>query len=209
MIVVVFDTETTGLPKDYKGSLYDSDNWPYIVQLSYIVFDCEKKSILHKVDHLIQLPKGITIPESATAIHRVTNEMCVNNGIDIKVALKEFNTYAKLANRVVAHNISFDKRLIIVESIRNNMLSIFTKQPAIYCTMKSTTKKCKIERKFKDGSTYYKYPTLSELHMHLFQTIPKGTHNALNDVLICLRCYYFLEYNSDLVTSNSLFDMVL
>jgi len=182
MIVLVFDTETTGLPKDYKGSVYDSDNWPYIVQLSYIVFDCVKNTILHKVDHLIQLPKGITIPESATAIHRVTNEMCESDGIDIKVALKEFNTYAKLANKLVAHNISFDK---------------------------STIDKCKIERQFKDGSTYYKYPTLSELHEHLFQTTPKGTHNALNDVLICLRCYYFLEYNTDLVTSNPLFETVL
>ena len=209
MIVLVFDTETTGLPKDYKGSLYDSDNWPYIVQLSYIVFDCKQNTILHKVNQFIKLPKGITIPESAIAIHHVTNEMCENKGIDIVVALEEFNTYAKSVTRLVAHNISFDKRLIIVESIRNNMLSIFTKQPAIYCTMKSTIDKCKIERKFKDGSTYYKYPTLTELHEHLFQTTPKGTHNALNDVLICLRCCYFLEYDTDIVTSNSLFNMVL
>ena len=209
MIVLVFDTETTGLPKDYKGSLYDSDNWPYIVQLSYIVFDCKQNTILHKINQFIKLPKGITIPESATAIHHVTNEMCEKDGIDINVALKDFNTYAKLATRIVAHNISFDKRLIVVESIRNNKLSIFTTTPGIYCTMKSTTNKCKIERKFKDGTPYYKYPTLTELHEHLFKTVPKGTHDAINDVLICLRCYYFLEYNKDLVTSHSVFDAVL
>jgi len=209
MIVLVFDTETTGLPKDYNGSLYDSDNWPYIVQLSYIVFDCKQNTILHKINQFIKLPKGIKIPESATAIHHVTNEMCETDGIDITVALKDFNTYAKLATRLVAHNISFDKRLIVVESIRNNKLSIFTKNPAIYCTMKSTTHKCKIERKFKDGTSYYKYPTLTELHEHLFQTTPKGTHDAINDVLICLRCYYFLEYNKDLVTSHSVFEAVL
>lgn len=209
MIVLVFDTETTGLPKDYKGSLYDSDNWPNIVQLSYIVYDCTQNTILHKENNLIKLHNDIKIPESATAIHHITNEMCKKNGVDITKALKDFNEHAKLATRLVAHNISFDKRMIVVESIRNNMLSVFTNSPAIYCTMKKTVNKCGIERKFKDGTVYYKYPTLSELHEHLFQTIPKGAHDAFNDVLICLRCYYFLEYNKDIVTSHAEFSDIL
>jgi DNA polymerase III epsilon subunit-like protein len=209
MIVLVFDTETTGLPKNYKGSLYDSDNWPHIVQLSYIVFDCDKNTILHKINHFIQLPKDIIIPETATAIHHITNEMCATQGINITVALNEFNFYAKLATKLVAHNITFDKRIIIVESIRNNILSIFTSTPKLYCTMKSTIDECKLTRKFKDGTSYFKYPTLTELHEHLFQTKPKGVHDAFNDVLICLRCYYFLEYNKDLITTNDLFKRVL
>lgn len=209
MKVLIFDTETTGLPKNFKGSLYDSSNWPYIVQLSYIVFDCEQNTILYKMNHLIKLPKDIIIPKSSTEIHHITNEMCEKDGIDIKTALNKFNQYAKLVTRLVAHNVSFDKRLIIVESIRNNILSIFTKIPKVYCTMKSTVDKCKIERKYKDGTSYFKYPTLTELHQHLFQTIPKGTHDAFNDVLICLRCYYYLEYNKDLVDSHPIFNTIL
>ena len=42
MKILVFDCETTGLPIDYKDSIYNSDNWPFIVQLSFILFDCEK-----------------------------------------------------------------------------------------------------------------------------------------------------------------------
>ena len=209
MKVLIFDTETTGLPKDFKGSLYDSENWPYIVQLSYIVFDCKLNTILYKVNNFIKLPKDIIIPESSIAIHHITNEMCEKNGVDIKFALNEFNNYAKLATRLVAHNISFDKRIIIVESIRNKILSIFTKNPATYCTMKSTVDKCKIERKYQNGTSYFKYPTLTELHQHLFQTIPKGAHDAFNDVLICLRCYYYLEYNNDLATNHKLFNTIL
>ena len=209
MIVLVFDTETTGLPKDYKGSLYDSSNWPYIVQLSYIVFDCKRNTIVHKVNNLIKLPKEIIIPDSAIAIHHITNEMCQTSGIDIEVALNNFSKHAALATRLVAHNLSFDKRIIIVECIRNNIVSFFATSPKVYCTMKKTIDKCKIERKFKDGTIYYKFPALSELHEFLFQTIPKGAHDAFNDVLICLRCYYMLEYNKDLATSDTLFSPIL
>ena len=30
--------------------------------------------------------------------------------------------------------------------------------------------------------------------MKLFNSPPKNLHNSLNDVLICLRCYYMLEH---------------
>ena len=209
MIVLVFDTETTGLPINYNASLYDSDNWPYIIQLSYIVFDCTQNTILHKVNHLIKLPEDKIIPKDSIAIHHITNEMCNTNGIDITLALKEFNTHAKSAERLVAHNISFDKRMIVVESIRNNIVSIFKNNPSIYCTMKTTKDKCKIERRFKNGDLYYKFPNLSELYNHLFKSDPKGAHDALNDVLICLRCYYLLEYKVDLSSSHTIFNAIL
>ena len=58
---------------------------------------------------------------------------------------------------------------------------------------------CKIERQFKDGTKYFKYPTLTELHTYLFNKEPSGQHNALNDILICLRCYFYKEYKIDLL----------
>ena len=46
MKVLVFDTETTGLPqRDEYGkspSLYDTKKWPYIIQFSYILYDTDK-----------------------------------------------------------------------------------------------------------------------------------------------------------------------
>ena len=46
MKVLAFDTETTGLPESYNASVTDSSKWPYIIQLSFIVFDTEEKEIL-------------------------------------------------------------------------------------------------------------------------------------------------------------------
>lgn len=196
MKVLIFDTETTGLPKNYKGSIYDSENWPYIVQLSYILFDCTQNKIIKNVDDIIKVEN---IPVSSTEIHQITQEISDTKGISIKEALNRFNKVAKQATRLIAHNIQFDKKLIIVESIRNKMASVFVNKPTLYCTMKTTIDLCKIEKKTSDGIKYFKYPTLSELHYHLFRIFPKGTHNAQNDILICLRCYYYLEYKTDLL----------
>ena len=200
MKVLIFDTETTGLPIDYKGSIYDSDNWPYIVQLSYILFDCKQNKIIKNVDDIIKVQN---IPASSTEIHQITQEISDTKGISIKEALNRFNKVAKQATRLIAHNIQFDKKLIIVESIRNKIASVFVNKPALYCTMKTTVELCKIEKEWGDGTKYFKYPTLSELHHHLFSIFPKGTHNAQNDILICLRCYYYLEYKTDLLNRLS------
>ena len=71
-----------------------------------------------------------------------------------------------------------------------------------YCTMKNNINFCAIERINKNGNKYFKYPTLSELYEKLFYIIPKGTHDSLVDVLLCLRCYCKIKFNED-ITKNS------
>ena len=39
MKVLIFDTETTGLPEGKNPSIYETQKWPHIIQLSYIVYD--------------------------------------------------------------------------------------------------------------------------------------------------------------------------
>ena len=36
---LIFDTETTGLPKKFNAPITDLDNWPRLVQLAYLVYD--------------------------------------------------------------------------------------------------------------------------------------------------------------------------
>ena len=40
-----FDTETTGLPNDYNASPNQLDNWPRIVQIAWLLHDCEGNEI--------------------------------------------------------------------------------------------------------------------------------------------------------------------
>jgi hypothetical protein len=39
MKVLVFDTETSGLPSERNSSILDTVKWPYILQLSFMVYD--------------------------------------------------------------------------------------------------------------------------------------------------------------------------
>ena len=55
----------------------------------------------------------------------------------------------------------------------------------------------------KTGRSFAKFPKLVELHQKLFDVVPKKMHNSLNDVVVCLRCYYQLEFGADICIINS------
>ena len=62
MRYLFFDTETTGVPQDYKAPSSDTDNWPRMVQLAWILTD-DEGSRLHS-GNLIIRPDGFEIPVS-------------------------------------------------------------------------------------------------------------------------------------------------
>jgi hypothetical protein len=138
-------------------------------------------------------------------LHKITQEINERIGVDRREALKTFNMELQQADIIIGHNISFDKRLIMVECIRNKVQQHFNyrgNKKYEYCTMKNTVDLCKIEKIGKEGDTYFKYPTLSELYFHLFNEVPKNVHNSFMDVLFCLRCYYKITYNMDLFEAD-------
>jgi DNA polymerase III subunit epsilon len=208
MKILVFDTETTGLPIGKNPSIITTHLWPHIVQLSYILYDIELQTILDFVDVIIKLPKGVYISEESENIHRISNKICQEQGVDIVYELKLFNDILNKADIVIGHNISFDKRMIMVECIRNKLQQNFTKntnRKPEYCTMKKSVDLCKIVAIGNNGDQYYKYPKLIELYKYLFNSVPDGLHNSMIDVLACLRCYGKIEYNVDfLEVSESL-----
>lgn len=203
MKVLIFDTETTGLPQSYNTPLHETSKWPHILQLSFILYNHESKQVEDYIDHIIKIGDNVIISPESMAIHKITYDDCRTKGIPIEQALSAFEESFKNADILIGHNIMFDKQMLTVEMNRNQIPNLFhtnrTKFVSEYCTMKHTTNLCAIQIKNKKtGRTYNKYPKLSELHEYLFQTTPVGTHNAMTDVLICLRCYIKLEYDTDL-----------
>ena len=53
------------------------------------------------------------------------------------------------------------------------------------------------------GRKVLKVPKLLELHEKLFNTTPSNLHNSLIDIYVCLRCYYKLEYDVDILNINN------
>lgn len=186
MKAVIFDVETTGLPKQRNASLYDTELWPYIVQISWINIDIIDGEITDIKDTIIKLPEDVIIPEGSIKVHGITNEMMLNSGVDIKNILLDFQNDINQSDIIVAHNIDFDEAVIGVESIRNlgyNLFDGYKKNK--YCTMKRSRKLCK------------KWAKLSFLHEKLFKQVPNNLHNSLIDVYVCFRCFYQLYYNID------------
>ena len=126
MKVLVFDTETTGLPTERNASILNTKQWPHILQLSYILFDTKTKAVISCSDNIIKIPDEVEISEGSISIHHISREVCNDKGISIVEAIDKFNECLLKCNVVVGHNISFDKRMMMVECIRNKKPQYFT-----------------------------------------------------------------------------------
>ena len=209
MLVLVFDTETNGLPKHMRAVPNSSNfiDWPKIVQLSYLLYDTDAKKIVLTRNYIIRVPN---ISEESIKIHGITNEISQQEGIPIKCALNAFIENMKLADMVVAHNVEFDQKVIIAElysimldeihdSYWVNAIGMMTYSQKYYCTMQESIDLCNIKAFTKvEKKEYKKFPSLLELCRHLFGYEPKGLHNAMNDVIICFRCFYKMRFGVDI-----------
>ena len=211
MKLLVFDTETSGLPEERGQSLYDTHKWPYIMQLSYLFYDSSSNEIIELYDSLVRLDNTIVISEQSLAVHNITRDKCNNSGQPIKTVLASFINALMRADVIIGHNIQFDINIIRVECIRNNIKFNFNmnkenKPITHYCTMKKGKNITNIESTSFSGTKYLKYPKLIELYKHYFNEEVNGLHNALTDILVCFRCYYKIEHNADIfdVLKNNL-----
>jgi len=216
--ILVFDTETTGLIPKKENSI---EKYPYITQLSFIVYDTLTETVRSSFNTYIKLPPGIEIPNIVTEITGITNEICEHQGIPIQQALGHFYYTMILCDCVIAHNIEFDIQMIQTEIKRNtDSLSLFKNIQSIFhpitrlqlgihldCTMRMTTEACALYRTTDKNHTYKKFPKLSETYEFLFQQKPENLHNSMVDALICLRCY--LKYRFGILINDNKFNELL
>lgn len=180
-----FDTETTGLPKNWKAPLTDLNNWPRLVQLAYLYYDDEGNKI-SSGDFIIK-PNGFSIPSTSSKIHGITTQRANNEGHPITTVLGNFNNLIIQSNYLVAHNMSFDEKIIGSELLRNGMKNSISNKNKI-CTMHSSTNFCAI-----NGPYGYKWPKLSELHHKLFRIGFDEAHNAAVDIDATAKCFWELR----------------
>ena len=208
MKLLVFDVETTGLIKYRETNVENTHNFPYIVQFSWLTYDTETNK-LKIFDNIIKLPNDMKIPEDSIKIHGITNKKMRKNGKNIKDILYLFTNSMYNSDILIAHNIKFDKSVIQAEYIRNSMINWFSRhRKKEYCTMEEGKLLCRLYKVGRFKVPYIKYPTLLELHNHLFKTVPKNLHNSLVDVMVCLRCYYKINYDNDILKEDKYVDYI-
>ena len=185
---IIFDLETTGLPK--KGSHYtDTKNWPRIVCFSW--YEYRNNKLFSQENHIV-CPIDYRIPIESTNIHGVSNDMALNNGVPLEFVLNKFFNNIYDNTLLIAHNMSFDINVLKAElyRLKNNIFLDKLNNTKTLCTKLKTMKYCNI--KFAN-SNRIKWPKLEELYFKLFNKPMKNAHNCEADVMNLSKCYFKLK----------------
>jgi DNA polymerase-3 subunit epsilon len=193
MRALFFDTETTGLPKDRKkDATQGSHNWPDPVSIAWIVTD-DSKAVRAKY-YIIQ-PKGWKIPEDSIKIHGITQRMAETDGVPLIHALGEFMRDLRQVDVVIAHNIEFDKNVILAAVLYHCKDDVAMKWPRYeFCTCEGAREITKIPLLRPNLYFKFKSPKLSELYEYTFKCSPPESilHTSLGDTQILVATFFKL-----------------
>lgn len=175
MLELIFDTETTD-KWNFKAGI-ESDKQPNIVQLAMRLVEGDQSLFTFS---------GLAsdcgpIAAEAAAVHGITPARIAREGFATKTLLTIFRRMNAIADRTVAHNAEFDRRVIVRAYIKNGF-ELNLRDPFI-CTMKSLTERLRLPGKFPGK---FKWPTLQEAYSLMVDSAGfEGAHDALADVDAC------------------------
>ncbi|MEM6687159.1 MAG: DNA polymerase III subunit alpha, partial [Bacteroidota bacterium] len=181
---LIFDTETTGLPKRWDAPISDTDNWPRCIQIAWQLHD-ELGNLIEHQDYLVQ-PDGFNIPYDAEKIHGISTELAAEQGITLQEVLAKFNIALSKAKFIVGQNVGFDVNIMGAEFYRENVVNNLQELPVLDTCTEDTANLCKLPG---GRGGRFKLPTLTELHNHLFGIGFGEAHNATADVEATTRCF--------------------
>jgi DNA polymerase-3 subunit alpha len=181
---LIFDTETTGLPKSWTAPITDTDNWPRCIQIAWQLHD-EMGNLIEHQDYLVK-PEGFNIPYDAERIHGISTELAMEQGILLSEVLEKFNIALSKTKFIVGQNVGFDVNIMGCEFHRMSIGSDMSKMPVLDTCTEITANLLKLPG---GRGGRFKLPTLTELHQYLFNQPFAEAHNATADVEATTRCF--------------------
>ena len=206
--ILIFDTETTGLPK-FKKNMYKKESNPFndyhspsqykyydgsrLIELGYLIYNSNRELILSK--SILIKPDRFLIQNSN--IHGIEHDFASQNGKVISEVLKEFAQDITSCNTLVAHNLPFDFHILLSECYRfvvNTPNGLLSSPPEIQIIIN----KFKVMEKFctmTDGMRIMnltRRPKLSVLYQDLTKNTWEQKHRAEDDAKACAECYWKL-----------------
>jgi DNA polymerase III epsilon subunit-like protein len=191
MTTLFFDTETSGLPIDRRvPALQNEVNCPQLVSLSWSLWvseDCVKR-----VTYVIR-PRGWIIGEKSIAVHGITQEFAEKNGSDLGEVLMEFRADIIRSNRIIAHNIEFDKNVVFhafAWHLRKDPRR-FWPEAAEFCSQTMAKGELKLPWAYSKPNDPYKMPGLDEVYTATFnEPAPPAAHSSARDVEVLEKIYW-------------------
>ena len=181
---LIFDTETTGLPKRWNAPVTDTDNWPRCIQIAWQLHDAMGNLLEHQ-DYLLT-PDGFDVPYEAEQIHGISTALAQEEGLPLLDVLVRFQETLGKAHFVVGQNVGFDLNIMGAEFHRAGLENVLAQKPVLDTCTEETAMMCQIAG---GRGGKFKLPTLTELHAHLFGAPFSEAHNATADVEATTRCF--------------------
>ena len=181
---LIFDTETTGLPKNYNAPVSDTDNWPRCIQIAWQLHDA-MGNLVEQQEFMVK-PDGFTIPYDSEKIHGISTELAAQEGVALTEVLEKFNIALEKSTFVVGQNVGFDINIMGAEFYRKSIASNLMELPVLDTCTETTAQLCQIPG---GRGGKFKLPTLTELHQFLFGEPFAEAHNASADVEATTRCF--------------------
>ena len=181
---LIFDTETTGLPRNWSAPITNTDNWPRCIQIAWQLHD-ELGNLIEYQDYIVK-PEGFNIPFDAERIHGISTELAQQDGIYLKEVLEKFNIALSKSKFIVGQNVGFDVNIMGCEFHRMGIQSPMNSMPVLDTCTEVTASLLKLPG---GRGGKFKLPTLTELHKYLFGVPFSEAHNATADVEATTRCF--------------------
>ena len=181
---LIFDTETTGLPKRWNAPVTDTDNWPRCIQIAWQLHDAMGNLLEHQ-DFLVS-PDGFDVPFEAEQIHGISTALAQDQGLPLLEVLERFTAAVEKCHFVVGQNVGFDLNIMGAEFHRAGIENTLAQKPVLDTCTEQTAMMCQIPG---GRGGKFKLPTLTELHQHLFGAPFNEAHNATADVEATTRCF--------------------
>lgn len=185
MKILFFDLETTGFPKRMGNDYYpfiqvEKFDSSRIVQIAWQIYDDGK--LIKTQNHIIK--PSFIIPQESTLFHKITNEIANDIGLEIDTVFNELYSDLLDVTSICAHNIKFDKSILLSELHRKKCEEIIVEllKKTEICTWKiakivmgrnKNTKLC----------DFYRWCFGEDVNT-------EEQHNALYDVINMVKCYY-------------------
>jgi DNA polymerase III epsilon subunit-like protein len=180
MKLLIFDTETTGLPKSREQAIKGADNWPHVVSIAWMVIDTNNNYNTISAESHIVKPEW-NIPADSTAIHGITQEKALAEGTPLSTVIGRF--LAVEHDMMVAHNIDFDYNVLVNAIMWDLKLGTIPDFKRRFCTMEPMRNVMRLP--FANGRGF-KPPKLSELYEYVMKkpAIKPNLHSAQYDTQI-------------------------
>ena len=183
MRILFFDTETTGLPANENAPISQLENWPRMVEFAGILAD--EKGGLVRFSSLVK-PDGFAIPEASTAIHGISTQRALDEGMRCTEVLSAFAAMVDEVDALCCHNAPFDVATVLAEALRYDFP---VNLKGVFCTKEQSADLCCIPSK----SGGYKWPKLKELHEYCFGWEHENQHSAFADAEATMKCFFALR----------------